>query len=194
VDAVAALVRRRMNDTSSDDEALLERIARGDMEAVTALYARFGRPLYAYARGLVGDDGLAEEVVQDAFVAAWRGAAGFEGRSSAASWLFGIARRQTRDRMRRLRLETEGEERLEGLSSEGPEPEAAAIASASRAEVVEALERLSVTDREVLVLAFAHELSGPEMAEVLAIPEGTVKSRLFNARRRLRAQLVGREE
>jgi RNA polymerase sigma-70 factor (ECF subfamily) len=51
-----------------------------------------------------------------------------------------------------------------------------------------------VTDREVLVLAFAHELSGPEMAEVLAIPEGTVKSRLFNARRRLRAQLVGREE
>lgn len=194
MDAVAALVRRRMNDTSSDDEALLERIARGDMEAVTALYARFGRPLYAYARGLVGDDGLAEEVVQDAFVAAWRGAAGFEGRSSAASWLFGIARRQTRDRMRRLRLETEGEERLEGLSSEGPEPEAAAIASASRAEVVEALERLSVTDREVLVLAFAHELSGPEMAEVLAIPEGTVKSRLFNARRRLRAQLVGREE
>jgi RNA polymerase sigma factor (sigma-70 family) len=193
VDTVAALVRRRMNDARSDDDALLVRLARGDVEAVPALYARFGRPLYAYALGLVGDEGVAEEVVQDTFVAAWRGAAGFEGRSSAASWLFGIARRQARDRMRRLKLETEGEERLEGLSAAGPEPEAAAIASASRAEVAEALERLSATDREVLVLAFAHELSGPEMAEVLAIPEGTVKSRLFNARRRLRARLVGRE-
>jgi len=193
VDTVAALVRRRMNHARSDDEALLERLAHGDTEAVPALYARFGRPLYAYAMGLVGDDGLAEEVVQDTFVAAWRGAVGFEGRSSAASWLFGIARRQARDRMRRPRLETEGEERLEEMSAKGPGPEAAALASASRAELVDALERLSATDREVLVLAFAHELSGPEMAEVLAIPEGTVKSRLFNARRRLRAQLVGRE-
>ena len=194
MDAVSTLVRRRMNDADPDDEALLERLARGDQDAVPALYARFGRPLYAYARGLVGDDGLAEEVVQDTFVAAWRGAAGFEGRSSAASWLFGIARRQARDRIRRPQLETEGEERLEGLRAEGHEPEAAALASASRAEVVEALERLSATDREVLVLTFAHELSGPEIAEVLEIPEGTVKSRLFNARRRLRAQLVGREE
>ena len=193
MDTVAALVRRRMNDSTPDDEALLERLARGDMEAVPALYARFGRPLFAYVRGLVGDEGLAEEVVQDTFVAAWRGAAGFEGRSSAASWLFGIARRQAHYRTRHQRLETEGEERLEGLSAEGPEPEAAALASASRAELVQALDRLSATDREVLVLAFAHELSGAEMAEVLAIPEGTVKSRLFNARRRLRAQLVVRE-
>jgi RNA polymerase sigma factor (sigma-70 family) len=190
---VAAPVRRRMNDVHPDDAALLATFARGDRDAVQALYARFGRPLFAYVKGLVRDDGLAEEIVQDTFVAAWRGSGSYEGRSSVSSWLFGIARRQARDRMRRVRLEMEPLERLEELPAGNPGPEAAALAAASRAELACALERVSAADREVLVLAFAHELSGPEIADVLGIPAGTVKSRLFNARRRLRVQLAGRD-
>lgn len=190
---VAAPVRRRMNDVHPDDAALLATFARGDRDAVQGLYARFGRPLFAYVKSLVRDDGLAEEIVQDTFVAAWRGAGSYEGRSSVSSWLFGIARRQARDRMRRVRLDMEPLERLEELPAGNPGPEAAALAAASRAELAGALERVSAADREVLVLAFAHELSGPEIADVLGIPAGTVKSRLFNARRRLRVQLAGRD-
>jgi RNA polymerase sigma-70 factor (ECF subfamily) len=190
---VEADVRRRMNGGPLDDVAFMARLARGDLDAVRALYGRFGRPLYAYIRSLVDDEGLAEEVVQDTFVAAWRSAARFENRSSLTTWLFGIARRQARDRMRRSRPETGTDELLEGLPAADPEPEAAALASASRAELAVALKRLPDADREVIVLSFAYELSGPEIAEVLGVPEGTVKSRLFKARRRLRAQLVERD-
>ncbi len=190
---VTTLVRRGMSHDERGEAELVLRLARGDAESVTELYSRFGRPLHAYVRSLVRDAGLAEEVVQDTFVAAWRGAARFEGRSSLASWLFGIARRQARDRMRRAVPETEPVDGLIDVAGGGLGPEAAALASASRAELAEALDRIPAADREVLLLAFAYELSGPEMAEVLAIPAGTVKSRLFNARRRLRAQLVEEE-
>lgn len=190
---VAALGRRAMNDGERGEAELVRKLARGDAAAVDALYSRFGRALYAYVRSQVRDESLAEEVVQDTFVAAWRGAAGFEGRSSVASWLFGIARRQARDRMRRAVPEMEPVDALVEMPGNDRGPEAAALASASRAELAGALERVPALDREVLLLAFAYELSGPEIAEVLGIPAGTVKSRLFNARRRMREQLVEKE-
>ena len=190
---VAALGRRRMSDGERDEAELVRRLARGDTAVVDALYARFGRPLYAYVRSLVGDESLAEEVVQDTFVAAWRGAGRFEGRSSLASWLFGIARRQTRDRTRRAVPDTEPVDRLAEVPGGDPGPEAAVLAAATRAELAEAMQRIPAADREVLLLAFAYELSGPEIADVLAIPAGTVKSRLFNARRRMREQLLEKE-
>jgi RNA polymerase sigma-70 factor (ECF subfamily) len=71
-----------MNGGPLDDVAFMARLARGDLDGVRALYGRFGRPLYAYVNSLVDDEALAEEVVQDTFVAAWRSAARFENRSS----------------------------------------------------------------------------------------------------------------
>ncbi len=190
---VAAGTRGSMNRSEAADSALVARLARGDTDAVAGLYGRYGRPLFAYVAQLVGDAGLAEEIVQDTFVAAWRSAAAFQGRSSVASWLFGIARRQARDRLRRNLPITDPVERLESVPADDPEPEAAAIAAASRDELAAAIRRLPDQDREILVLTFARELGGPEIAEILGIPAGTVKSRLFNARRRLREQLRGRE-
>ncbi len=191
--SAAALVRRTVTpELPIDDPAFLRTLASGDHDAVRLLYGRFGRALFSYVLEIVGDPGTAEEVVQDTFVAAWRQAGRFEGRSTLASWLFGIARRQARDRMRRHRPAIEPAERLEEIAAEDGEPEAEAIASASRDELRRALDAIAMAHREVLVLTFAHELSGPEVAAVLGVPEGTVKSRLFAARRALRAELESR--
>lgn len=187
---VAAPARRNMKDGDAAHTDLIRRLAQGDAAAVETLYSRFGRSLYAYVRSIVRDDGLAEEVVQDTFVAAWRGAAGYESRASLSSWLFGIARRRARDRMRRVVPPMESVDVLIETPGAGSGPELAALATASREALTAALRRIPPADREVLLLAFAHELSGPEIAEVLGIPVGTVKSRLFNARRRMRDQLV----
>jgi RNA polymerase sigma-70 factor (ECF subfamily) len=185
---VAAVARNIVSGVSADTE-LARRLARGDMAAVEALYARFGKALFAYVRSLGPDDGMAEEIVQDTFVAAWRGAARFEGRSTLSSWLFGIARRQARDRMRGTVPAFEPAEVLESAPDPDLGPEAQALAAASRDAIRRAIARIPDADREVLLLTFAHDLSGPEVAEVLGIPAGTVKSRLFHARRRLREQL-----
>ncbi len=189
-----ALARGFMMERPQDDSALVARLARGEREAVDQLYARFGRPLYAFVQGIVGDAGLAEEIVQDTFVAAWRGAAGFEARSSVSSWLFAIARRQARDRLRRTRPELVPVEELAAQPAGEPGPEAAALSSADRKQLRAALYRLPAVHRECLVLAFVAELSGPEIAAVLGIPEGTVKSRLHAARRAMREQLAVEEK
>ncbi len=183
-----AMTRGWMGERSDPDADLVERLAAGDRDALERLYARYGRPLFSYLVDLVGDRGLAEEIVQDTFVAAWRGGAAFEGRSSVSTWLFGIARRQARDRQRGVRPETMPLDELRDESEE-PRPDAEVLAAADRADLVAALDRLPVHHREPLVLAFAHGLSGPEIASVLGIPEGTVKSRLHAARAALRAHL-----
>jgi RNA polymerase sigma factor (sigma-70 family) len=193
VAAIAALAGVRMT-AAGDELDLLARLGRGDRDAVDRLYARYARPLYGYVLDLVPDAGLAEEVVQDTFVAAWRGASRFEGRSSLASWLFGIARRQARDRTRSRRPQPEPDDRLHGLADPAGGPEAMAIESATRAELIAALDALPDHHREPLVLAFAYELSGAEIAAVLDIPAGTVKSRLHAARRALRLILEARVE
>jgi RNA polymerase sigma-70 factor (ECF subfamily) len=154
---VTTLARRGMSLGERSEAELVERLAGGNAGAVDELYSRFGRSLYAYVRSLVRDEGLAEEIVQDAFVAARRGAGAFEGRSSLTSWLFGIARRQARDRMRRVIPDAESVDRLGEMPGSEAGPEAAALASASRAELADALERIPALDREVLLLAFAYQ-------------------------------------
>jgi RNA polymerase sigma factor (sigma-70 family) len=184
-----SLARGWLMERPDDDSALLARLAAGEREAIDRLYGRYGRPLYAFVCDVVGDPGLAEEIVQDTFVAAWRGARGFEGRSSVSSWLFAIARRQARDRQRRTGPELAPVEDLAVVPASDPEPEAAAVASATRAELAGALASLPGHHREVLILAFVAELGGSDIASVLGIPEGTVKSRMHAARRALRERL-----
>jgi RNA polymerase sigma factor (sigma-70 family) len=193
VAAIAALVGAGMT-AASDELDLLARLGRGERGAFDQLYARYARPLFGYVVDLVGDPGMAEEVVQDTFVAAWRGAAGFEGRSSVASWLFGIARRQARDRIRSRRPEPGSEGELLDLRDPAAGPEARALELAIRAELIAALDRLPEHHREPLVLAFAYEMTGAEIAAVLGIPAGTVKSRLHAGRRALRQILESRGE
>ena len=169
-------------DPAGDDAELLRRIGRGDEDAMAAFYREHGRVVLAQVLLVTGERVLAEEIVQDTMLAVWRGAGSFRGESSARSWVIAIARRQTRDRLRRRRLRVVDDAFLADQPGSGPGPEMTALDRAELAEVRVAIRDLAPSHREVLGLAFGSGLSLPEVAGVLEIPVGTVKSRLATAR------------
>ncbi|MER6946716.1 RNA polymerase sigma factor [Nonomuraea sp. NPDC000554] len=163
------------------DAGVLVRVAEGDAGALTELYERYGGPLFAFLNRLAGDRGTAEEVLQDTLLAVWRSAGTFQGRSSVSTWLFGVARRQAHNRLRRVPPPAAAEpcDRADGL----PGPEELAVGG----DWLEAaLARLPLAQREVVVLHFLDDMAHQDIAEVLGIPVGTVKSRLHHARTKLR--------
>jgi RNA polymerase sigma-70 factor, ECF subfamily len=169
-------------DGACDDAGLLHRIGQGDEVAMAAFYREHGRVVFAQVLLVTGERVLAEEIVQDTMLAVWRGAGSFRGESAARSWVIGIARRQTRDRLRGRRLRVVGDAVLADQPGPGPGPEVMALDRAELAEVKDAIRELAPAHREVLGLAFGSGLSLPEVAGVLEIPVGTVKSRLAAAR------------
>ncbi|HVX31272.1 MAG TPA: sigma-70 family RNA polymerase sigma factor [Nitrolancea sp.] len=191
--AITVANRWRRERNGDAEGEIVARIAAGDRQALDTLYQRHAQALYGYLLTLTADHGLAEEILQDTFVAAWRAAERFEARSSVKTWLFGIARRQAHNSLRRRQLARAGDDALEEATSTEPEPEAAALRNADRQALSDAIARLQPVHREVLVLAFVHELSYAEMADLLDVPLGTIRSRLSNARRLLRQILDGVE-
>jgi len=175
--------RERSDDAETE---IVARIASGERQALDTLYQRYAQPLFGYLLTLTADRGLAEEILQDTFVAAWRDADRFEGRSSVKTWLFGISRRQAHNSLRRRNLALTDDSTLDQTPSNEPEPEMATLRNADRQALTAAIEQLRPVHREVLLLAFVHELSYAEMAELLTVPLGTIRSRLSNARRQLR--------
>ena len=170
------------HDPGCEDAGLLRRIARGDEDAMAAFYREHGRVVLAQVLLVTGERVLAEEIVQDTMLAVWRGAGSFRGESSERSWVIAIARRQTRDRLRARRLRVVDDAFLADQPGSGPGPEITALDRAELAEVRVAIRDLTPSHREVLGLAFGSGLSLPEVAGVLEIPVGTVKSRLTAAR------------
>jgi RNA polymerase sigma-70 factor (ECF subfamily) len=182
-----------MSESLADDAEMVQRVARGDRQALAELYTRYQRPLFHYLLQLTPDYGLAEEMLQDTLVAVWKSAHSFEGRSSVLTWLIGIARRQAHNTLRRHRLPVVDESELLELPANDPEPEEFTLASIERDELVAAFRQLAPVHREILTLTFVQELSYQETAQALSVPLGTVKSRLSNAKKALRVLLESRE-
>jgi RNA polymerase sigma-70 factor, ECF subfamily len=171
------------------DAQLLRRIGQGDEEAMGAFYRDHGRVVLSQVLLVTGERPLAEEITQDTMLAVWHGARSFRGESSVRSWVIAIARRQTRDRLRGRRLRVVDDAFLADQPDSGPGPEVTALDRAELAEVTGAIRELALAHREVLGLAFGAGLSLPEVAAVLEIPVGTVKSRLTAARTALSRML-----
>lgn len=183
-----AAVNRHPDD---DDLALLARVADGDRGAFETLYRRYHRRLLAYLlRVLGGRVEEAEEALDDSFYAAWLGARSFRGGSRVSSWLFGIAYRKGLKALERhgRRREVPAEE----SAAEPPAPDSPRR-DLERHElaraVAAALAGLPREQRRVVELTYYRGLSYPEISELLGVPVGTVKTRMFHARRRLRALL-----
>lgn len=165
------------------DEELVRRLAEGNEWALSELYDRYSRPVYATGIRLLGDAFLAEELVQDTFTNAWRRAATFDPeRASFATWLYRITRNRAVDleRRRRARPSSAGEDPLRNLSG-GPEPEK----DVGNWDVARALSRIPEEHRQVLILAYFEGLSQREISQRLAVPLGTIKSRTTAALKRL---------
>jgi len=180
---------------ADDDGALLARVGRGDREAFDALYRRFRRPLAAYLSRLTGEPDAADELVDDTLLVVWRRAGGFAGRSRPSTWIFGIAyhkalkaleRRGRRERIFPPAAGDEGGARAQEPRSPAREaPDRAAAQHELAGRMAEALARLPAEQRATVVLTYHHGLSYPEIAEILGCPVGTVKTRMFHARRKL---------
>jgi RNA polymerase sigma-70 factor (ECF subfamily) len=171
-----------------EDEELVRQVAQGDERALSELYDRYARPVYATGVRLLGDAHLAEELVQDAFTNVWQAAASFDpSRASFATWLYRITRNRAVDlaRRRRARPQVVGEARLQTVSG-GPEPEA----SVDGWDVARALSRIPEKHREVLTLAYFEGLSQREISRRTGVPLGTIKSRTTAALKRLHRSLV----
>jgi RNA polymerase sigma-70 factor (ECF subfamily) len=164
------------------EEDLIHQIANGDSQALDELYHQYGKMILAHALFITSELSISEEVLQDTMLAVWRGAASFRGDASVRSWVISIARRQARDRIRRHRLKVVDDTNLLVQPSNDPSPELVALERADVKEVAEAIQLLSSSHKEVIGLIFGTGLSLSEVANVLEIPVGTVKSRLFSAR------------
>jgi RNA polymerase sigma-70 factor (ECF subfamily) len=173
-----AAVAARIDDAS----LLLRRIALGDEGAMAEFYRVHGRIVFSQIFLVVGERTLAEEILQDTMLGVWRGAGSYRGESSVLSWVIAIARRQTRDRLRGRRLRVVEDALAGERASQEPGPELVALDRVELAEVTGAIRLLAPAHRELLGLAFGTGLSLPEVADVLGIPVGTVKSRLTAAR------------
>jgi RNA polymerase sigma-70 factor (ECF subfamily) len=180
------------------DAELLGRVARGDTSAHRAIFDRYYARVTSFVRRRVGDDGLCEEIVADVFFEVWRGAAAFRGDSEVHSWIFGIAHfkalsaRRSRAQLKRARVVATDSEALARMQ----DPADPAELLESREQVrrlARALDLLPEGQRDVLRLAFLEGRSYQEIAGLLGISEGNVKTRVNRARSRLRALLQRRE-
>jgi RNA polymerase sigma-70 factor, ECF subfamily len=166
----------------TDDRALLDRIRQGDASGAAELFERYAPAILRFADRLLGDRAVAEEVTQEVFLKLITRAHQYDGRAGVSSWLFAIAANACRDRRRRDRRAPVIP--LEGL----PEPpdkgegvERGLLDRERSAAVRRALNALSEEQREALVLARYHGLPYVEVARVLGISVGAVKTRIFRA-------------
>lgn len=177
---------------TDDDDALLRAVAQGDAAALATLYDRHAGWLLARLSRRCADPETVREVLQDTFVTAWRSAGAHRG-GQAGGWLWVIAARRLVD-ARRTEARTERATRAEQAggadrSAVAPSAEERVLAGLEYADVGAALDRISPELREVLRATVVDGLTTRETAQLLGIPEGTVKTRAMRARRELRAAL-----
>jgi RNA polymerase sigma-70 factor, ECF subfamily len=172
------------------DEALVALAARSEQSALAELYDRYGRPAYGLALRVLRDDALAEDAVQEAFLALWRTAARFvPERGKASTWIFTLVHRRAVDLVRHE------ERRRADTLEHAPEPSGGAVEEEAllrfqRERVQDALKKLPDQQREAIELAYYGGFTQSELAERLGQPLGTIKSRMFMGLARLR-ELLG---
>jgi len=170
------------------DELLVVRCQLGERPAFDELIARWHQPLWRYARHLSGNDAAADDAAQEVWLRVLRGIARLREGARLRSWLFGIAHRVLMDRLRdqyNQPVSAGSDIDLE----EQPDDDSALTLEFELAAMLEELARLPQVEKEVLTLFYLQELSLDEVAQVLGVPVGTIKSRLHRARKILRHQL-----
>lgn len=187
-------MHQRLDDPwSKSDPTLIASLADGDRTALDVLYQRHKGLVFGCLCRLTPDRCLAEELLQDTFLAAWQNADRYRGQSSVRSWFVGIARRKARDRLRRTVPDLVDDDELTFVTAPEPDLDEIALARIRLDEIGAAIRTLAPIHQEVLSLVFRHQFAMRELAATLDIPLGTAKSRLSYARQALLAA-IGQEE
>lgn len=180
---------------ADDDRELIARFRSGDRAAFDALYARYAGRALAFALRITGSRADAEDLVQEAFLAAYRGSRGFHGRSAFLTWLLGIVVRRWRDTVRSTRTRADFERQNPREQCHSPVRDASRDAIDVMA-VEAALDALPEALREAFLLVAGQGLTHREAAQAAGCPVGTMKWRVAEAARRLRTMItdLDREE
>jgi RNA polymerase sigma-70 factor, ECF subfamily len=170
---------------SASDEDLIGRIAQGDRLAMQVLFARHQVRLYRFVLRFVRSQSAAEDVVSEVFLDVWRQADRFERRSAVSTWLLAIARFKALSSMRR-KPDEELDEETAGAIEDGSDDPEVSVQKKDKGEALRAcLQKLSPEHREVIDLVYYHEQSVEDVARIVGIPEATVKTRMFYARKQM---------
>jgi RNA polymerase sigma-70 factor (ECF subfamily) len=188
----SSTLARGVQDAATSDADLVARIARGDEAALGDLYDRHSGAAYGLALRIVRDGSLAEDAVQEAFLAVWRGAARFDAtRARVSTWLLSLVHHKAVDLVRREQARPAAPTDVLPEVADPADVGGEVVSRAQRGEIERALRSLSPAQREILELAYFGGYTQSELADRLGEPIGTVKSRTHAALARLRTVLQG---
>ena len=176
---------------ATSDETLLQSIAKGDRTAMHVLYSRHNVRVYRFVLRMVRDTTMAEDLVSQVFLDVWRTASQFEGRSQVSTWLLSIARFKALTALRQRKHEDIDQEDVLEIADEADTPEASLDRNNTSAILRACIAKLSPAHREIINLVYYHEKSVEEAGEIIGIPQSTVKTRMFYARKQLGDLLKG---
>ena len=176
--------------SNKSDEALIKSIVRGSRPALELLFVRHRLRIYRFVVRLTGNATLAEDVVSEVFLEVWRKADGFHAKSQVSTWLFAIARNKALHALRSRSMECLDDSRAGNIADTSEDPEAALNQKNRSAMLRKCLGQLPPAQREIVDLVYYHGKSVTEVARIIGIPAGTVKSRMFYARSQISGLLA----
>ena len=176
---------------ATTDDMLLESIADGDRTAMHTLYARHNVRVYRFILRIVRDTTIAEDLVSQVFLDVWRTAKHFEGRSQVSTWLLSIARFKALTALRQRRFEDIDQDEVREIADDADTPETSLERATTSAILRACVAKLSPAHREIITLIYYHEKSVEEVGQIIGIPQSTVKTRMFYARKHLAELLRG---
>jgi RNA polymerase sigma-70 factor, ECF subfamily len=172
------------------DAALIRSIAAGDKHAMQILFARHNVRVFQFLLRFVGDKSAAEDLVSDVFLDVWRQASRFQARSQVSTWLLAIARNKAISALRRRSTEELDEDEAAAMEDPQDNPEVT-LQNRQKTEILlNCPTQLSPAHREIIDLVYYHEKSIDEVAEIIGVPQNTVKTRMFYARKRIAELMV----
>lgn len=189
--ATAAQTGPAVATQTTTDEMLLDGVAGGDRDAMHMLYARHSVRTYRFILRMVRDAAIAEDLVSQVFLDVWRSAGQFEGRARVSTWILSIARFKALTALRQRRHEDIEQDDVLEIADTAETPEASLDRSTTSAILRACVARLSPAHREIIDLVYYHEMSVEEAGRLIGIPQATVKTRMFYARKQLGELLRG---
>ncbi len=174
---------------AATDDVLIARIAQGDRLAMQVLFARHHVRVFRFVLRVVRNEATAEDLISEVFLDVWRQAGRFEGRSAVSTWLLAIARFKALSALRGRKEAELDDEMAEAIEDQSDNPEIAMQKKDTSIALRKCLETLSPEHREIIDLVYYHEKSVEEVAQIVGIPENTVKTRMFYARKKMAEHL-----
>ena len=174
------------------DEVLIAKIAKGDRSAMEALFTRYRVRVFKFVLRMVRNEAIAEELNSDVFLDVWRQAGTFEGRSAVSTWIFSIARFKALNALQRRGEEELDDDKADAIEDDADDPEIVLAKKDKAAVLRQCLVELSAEHREIVNLVYYQHKSVEEVSGIVGIPEATVKTRMFYARKKLSELLAER--